>query len=73
MKPGGTYLVWLDFSAYGLSHEELQHKIRKEAKLVLNDGLSFGAEGDKHFRLNAAAPKSLITEALGRLVAVFGV
>ena len=23
MKPQGTYLLWLDFSAYGLSEEEL--------------------------------------------------
>ncbi|MCS4488754.1 MalY/PatB family protein [Streptococcus sciuri] len=73
MKPEGTYLVWLDFSAYNLPHEELHDKIRHEAKLVLNDGRTFGVEGKQHFRLNVAAPKSVIREALERLVRVFAV
>ncbi|MFS1663084.1 MalY/PatB family protein [Streptococcus sp. zg-JUN1979] len=72
MKPEATYLIWLDFSAYHLSHEELAYKLRHEAKLLLNDGLTFGREGEKHFRLNAAAPKAIIREAVKRLCQVFG-
>ncbi|MGZ7196515.1 aminotransferase class I/II-fold pyridoxal phosphate-dependent enzyme, partial [Streptococcus pyogenes] len=45
MKPQGTYLVWLDFSAYDLTNEQIQEKLIKEAKIVLNDGLTFGSEG----------------------------
>ncbi len=45
MKPEGTYLVWLDFSAYNLTHLEIQEKLRYDAKLILNDGLTFGKEG----------------------------
>ena len=72
MKPQGTYLVWLDFSAYGLSNEQIQEKLIKEAKVVLNDGLSFGKEGKCHARFNTATPLETVKEACQRIVAVFG-
>ncbi|MFC5630707.1 MULTISPECIES: MalY/PatB family protein [Streptococcus] len=72
MKPEGTYLMWLDFSETGLSHEEVAEILDKKAKLQLNDGLTFGREGKNHFRLNAAAPTTLIAEACKRLVNTFG-
>lgn len=72
MKPEGTYLMWLDFSETGLSHEEVAEVLAEKAKLQLNDGLTFGREGKHHFRLNAAAPTTLIAEACERLVNTFG-
>ena len=45
MKPEGTYLVWLDFSAYDIEQPQLDEKLQKEAKVVLNDGAHFGKEG----------------------------
>ena len=72
MKPQGTYLIWLDFSAYGLSNEQIQEKLIKEAKVVLNDGLSFGKEGKCHARFNTATPLETVKEACQRIVAVFG-
>lgn len=72
MKPEGTYLVWLDFSAYNLSHEEIHEKLREEARVVLNDGLTFGKEGDSHARLNVATPFETVKEACERIVRVFG-
>ncbi|HEL2057563.1 TPA: pyridoxal phosphate-dependent aminotransferase [Streptococcus suis] len=72
LKPQGTYLIWLDFSAYEPSHQELAEKLMEEAQLHLNDGLTFGKEGEKHFRLNAATPQFVIKEACRRLVEVFG-
>ncbi|BBN23050.1 hypothetical protein SAGCMC97051_16890 [Streptococcus agalactiae] len=70
-EPEGTYLVWLDFSAYNLTHLEIQEKLRYDAKLILNDGLTFGKEGKKHARINVAAPRSVIEEAVLRLVTNF--
>ena len=32
MKPQGTYLIWLDFSAYGLSEEDLHGLLKQEAR-----------------------------------------
>ena len=55
MKPQGTYLLWLDFSAYPYSDDELHAKIHDQAKLILNRGTDFGKEGNLHARLNVAA------------------
>ncbi|WP_420543470.1 MalY/PatB family protein [Streptococcus equinus] len=71
MKPEGTYLVWLDFSAYGIEQPQLDEKLQKEAKVVLNDGAHFGNEGKYFARLNAATPFETIVEASRRIASVF--
>ncbi len=71
MKPQGTYLIWLDFSAYGLSEEDLQGLLKKEAKVILNRGLDFGKEGALHARLNVAMPTSVLEEVCQRIIATF--
>ncbi len=71
MKPQGTYLVWLDFSAYGLSEEDLQGLLKKEAKVILNRGLDFGEEGAQHARLNVAMPTSVLEEVCQRILTTF--
>ena len=70
MKPQGTYLVWLDFSDYGLTDDQLFHLLREEAKVVLNRGSDFGQEGKGHARLNTAAPKAMIKEICRRIAEV---
>lgn len=70
MKPQGTYLIWLDFSAYNISDEELRKLLRDEAKVILNRGLDFGEEGALHARLNVAMPKTLLEEVCQRIVKV---
>ena len=72
MKPQGTYLIWLDFSDYQLEHDQLFELLQHQAKLILNDGLSYAKEGKHHARLNAAAPFDVIEEACQRLRNVFG-
>ena len=71
MKPQGTYLLWLDFSDYGLSEEELHARLHDQAKVILNKGTDFGVEGKQHARLNVAAPKSLVQEIVHRIVTAF--
>ncbi|WP_248034780.1 MalY/PatB family protein [Streptococcus sp. oral taxon 431] len=71
MKPQGTYLIWLDFSAYGLSDEGLQGLLRDEAKVILNRGLDFGEEGALHARLNVAMPTSVLEEVCQRIISTF--
>ena len=71
MKPQGTYLIWLDFSAYNISDEELRKLLRNEAKVILNRGLDFGEEGALHARLNVAMPTSILEEVCQRIIATF--
>ncbi len=77
--PEASYLAWLDFSDYGLTHEQLKDKLLNEAKVALNDGTTFGVRdhkgatteiGDAYrccFRLNLGCPKSMLFDALERI------
>ena len=67
VKPEGTYLAWLDFSALGLSSGELVNAVTNKAKLWLNDGPSFGRGGSGFQRMNAACPRSVLQNGLERL------
>lgn len=67
----GTYLVWLDFRAYGLNDSELNQRIIHKAGLWLDGGSMFGKSGEGFQRINIACPRSVLTEALEKLVSAF--
>lgn len=71
IEPEGTYLVWLDFRAFGLDHKELEKKMLEEAKLALDSGYKFGAGGEGFERINIACPLSILKESLERIAKVF--
>lgn len=62
-----TYLLWLDCRALKMDHLRLMDFFLDEAKVALNDGYTFGKEGDGFMRLNIACPRSQLTEALHRM------
>ena len=66
-KPEGTYLLWIDCSDLGLTHEEVVSFMINDAKLALNDGITFGEEGRYHMRMNLASPRVIIEQALKQL------
>ena len=68
-EPEGTYLLWLDFSAYGLSDEELDKLIVQKARLWLDSGHIFGPAGSQHQLLNIACPWATLEQGLQRLTA----
>ena len=68
VKTEATFLVWLDCSKMGLTHEELVNFFVLEAKLGLNDGKSFGEAGDGFMRLNVGTSKEVLKEAMQRLL-----
>jgi len=72
MKPEATYLVWLDFSDYGMNNAELSKFTVEKAKLALNDGGRFGTGGEGWLRVNIGCPRSTVQEALERLEKAFG-
>ncbi len=70
--PEGTYLVWLDFTAFSeLSADEISDRILNKAKVWLDDGLMFGKEGAKFQRINAATPRSTLESALRQICTEF--
>ena len=71
IEPEGTYLLWLNFSAYGLSDEELNAKIIRDAHLWLDDGPIFGAGGSGFQRINIACPWSTLENGLEHLAKAF--
>ena len=65
--PEATYLLWLDFSRYNLSHNEIKNILLTKSKIALNDGVSFGSNGNKYFRLNLALSQKALEIALNQL------
>ena len=64
----GTYLVWMDCRKLGMSSEELERRLVSEARLWLNAGTMYGAEGEGFMRWNIACPRNTLTEGLKRFV-----
>lgn len=67
VEPEGTYLVWLDFRALGMTGEQLDRFILEEAGLWLDDGAMFGPEGEGFQRINIACPRAALEKAFTRL------
>jgi cystathionine beta-lyase len=71
IEPEGTYLLWLDFKAYGLSDAELDRHLKEDARLWLDSGHIFGREGSGFQRLNVACPWATLQQGLRQLAAAF--
>lgn len=67
LEPEGTYLVWLDFRALGLSNRELEDLIIHKAGLWLDSGAIFGAAGEGFQRINVACPRVTLQTALEKI------
>lgn len=65
--PEATYLLWLDFSKYNFPHQKIKEILLTKSKIALNDGVSFGSNGNKYFRLNLALRQKALEIALNQL------
>ena len=65
--PEGTYLVWLDFRAFGFSEQQREELILKKAGLWLDSGIVFGKSGEGFVRINLACRKETLKRALEKL------
>ena len=66
----GTYLMWLDFTGYGLSQEALMEQV-VVAGIAPNDGSHYGVEGNGFIRVNIGTQRAMLKEGLDRLKKVF--
>lgn len=69
--PEGTYVLWMDFSGYRLSSQEIHDRIYNKANVILEDGHLFGIEGKYFQRICIPSPRPLIKEALERIALEF--
>ena len=67
LRPEASFLVWLDFRALGLNHEQLIDLFVNKAHLALNDGEMFGKGGAGFMRVNVGTPRPILTKALEQL------
>lgn len=66
-KPEGTYLGWLDFRKVLPKAEDLNNLLVNKAKVALNNGISFGKNGEGFARINLGCPRSILVDALNRI------
>ena len=65
--PEGTFLGWLDCRKLGLASPH--DFFMEEAKVGLNDGVSFGEDGKGFLRINFGCPRTTLNEGLSRMKA----
>lgn len=67
LRPEGTYLIWLDFSALNMSKDELKTFLNTKARVAMDQGCWFGAGGEGFARMNIACHRSTLQEGLERI------
>ena len=70
--PQATYVLWVDFSAYGYSQDILQYLVNHKANVAVQGGLSHDPEQGEHYlRLCLTCSKATMKEAIDRMAAAF--
>jgi cystathionine beta-lyase len=69
-KPEGTYLMWLDFRAYG-DEQKVKDILVNKAKVGLEEGSIFGEEGKGFFRMNIGCSISILKDASNNIYNAF--
>ena len=70
-KLEGTYLVWVDITALGVSADEIEEKLLREARVWVNSGTMYGADG--YIRINIATQRARLMEGLKRMARVLAI
>lgn len=63
IEPEGTYLLWIDFSAWNMTQFELMNFF-KDCGVRLNNGVNYGKNGEGFIRMNIACPNEILKQAL---------
>lgn len=64
----GTYLMWVDISACGISSDELADRLLREADVCVNAGTMYGEQAGRNFlRINLATQRVRLEEGLRRM------
>jgi len=67
-----TFLLWLDFRAYGVSQEALMKRLNKNAKVGVQSGQVFSQKlGEGFVRMNIGTQRDVICEIMQRIAKEF--
>ena len=66
-KAEGTFLMWLDFTAWGLGEEDLCQLLARNGA-ALNKGTFFGDDWAGWMRLNIGTPRRLLEQGLANIL-----
>ncbi len=67
LRADALYLAWMDCRGLRLDAEALERFMLTEARLWLDKGQKFGAEGRGYMRVNLGCPRATVDEAIRRL------
>jgi aspartate/methionine/tyrosine aminotransferase len=70
-RPDGTFYVFLDISAAGLSSAEFSRRLLDEARVFVYPGVAFGPAGEGYVRVSLLAPTPRLLAGLDRLEQFF--
>ena len=72
-RPEGTYILWVDFSAYGLSDDEIYDRIVNRAAVLIEQGRAFDEDGGSagFVRICTPTQRARLMEALERIARQF--
>lgn len=67
----GTYLVWVNHSALGISTDDFFNRLLTEGHVWVSAGTMYGSQtGEGYIRINIACPRRQLNEALQRIASV---
>ncbi len=66
----GTYLVWADCRALGMTSDCITARLLSEGRVMVSSGTIYGAAGEGFIRINIACPRERMMEGLRRIAAV---
>lgn len=71
MPMQATYLAWVDFTNTGMNMDEVERRIKTDARIAPSIGADFGTGGESFMRFNIGTPRARLTEAVIRLTDAF--
>ncbi len=67
--PDATYLAWIDLRAYFSAEVDLTRHFAERAGVLIEGSNKFVADADGHIRINVACPRTVLEDALAKIVA----
>ncbi len=64
----GTYLAWMNIKPTGLSSEEFTKQLFDKESISINPGTMYGQAGEGFVRINLACPRTILSEAINRII-----